>query len=273
MKAATNTEQLYQQCVEGLRSFTHSIGYEQVVIGLSGGIDSALVAVMCVDAFGAQNVHGVMMPGPYSSDHSLTDAQELVNNLHINANIIPITAPYKAFDQALEIACGGQLTGLAAENTQARCRMICLMALSNTHNRMVVNTGNKSEALLGYSTLYGDMVGAYAPIGGLYKGQVFEVARWRNDQVERETETPPIPQSTLIKPPSAELSPGQEDEKSLGLPYSTIDQILAAYFDEGKSREVMIAEGHNASDIDLVLKRCEQAAFKRVLEPPYPTLT
>ena len=203
----------YRLCVNALKGFMDDAGFSDVVIGLSGGMDSSLVAVMCADALGADRVHGVLMPGPYSTDHSVDDALDLARNLGIRTRTVSIAEPYRAFEAALAEACGGKLSGLAAENTQARCRMVCLMALSNAYGWMLVNTGNKSEAMMGYSTLYGDTAGAFAPIGGLYKTDVFAVARWRNRQAEIAGEVPPIPEHLFVKPPRAELSPDQEDEK------------------------------------------------------------
>ena len=149
-------EQKYILSVQALKDYAQQAGFNEVVLGLSGGIDSALVAVMCVDAFGADRVHAYMLPGPYSTDHSLTDAEELGANLGIKTEVISIVGPYEAFVAALEPAAGGKLSGLASENTQARCRMVCLMALSNTYGWMMVNTGNKSVAAMGFSTLFGD---------------------------------------------------------------------------------------------------------------------
>ncbi|MEG0322822.1 MAG: NAD(+) synthase, partial [Raoultibacter sp.] len=237
---------------------------------------SAVVAVMCVDAFGAERVHGVLLPGPYSSDHSVADAQELADNLGIDAQTLPILEPYEAFARVLSDACGGELTGLAAENTQARCRMVCLMALSNTYNWMLVNTGNKSEAMMGYSTLYGDTAGAFAPMGGLYKSDVYAVGAWRNEQAELQGLRVPIPQNIFSKPPSAELAPGQEDEKSLGLTYSELDAILQALIEEGKSVEHIVRDGLGGGVsipetlVRKVVATKEAYAFKRALEPPYP---
>ena len=223
----------YRLCVNALKGFMDDAGFSDVVIGLSGGMDSSLVAVMCADALGADRVHGVLMPGPYSTDHSVDDALDLARNLGIRTRTVSIAEPYRAFEAALAEACGGKLSGLAAENTQARCRMVCLMALSNACGWMLVNTGNKSEAMMGYSTLYGDTAGAFAPIGGLYKTDVFAVARWRNRQAEIAGEVPPIPEHVFVKPPSAELSPDQEDEKSMGIDYPTLDRLLKAHVDRG----------------------------------------
>ncbi|MDR0513559.1 MAG: NAD(+) synthase, partial [Coriobacteriaceae bacterium] len=211
--------------MEALKSFTEEAGFTQVVLGLSGGIDSALTAVMCVDAFGSGNVHGVLMPGPYSSAHSVEDAQALADALDIHTLTMPIVEPYEAFERVFNKACGTPLEAAAAENTQARCRTVCLMALSNSSGWLMVNTGNKSEAMMGYSTLYGDTAGAFAPLGGIYKTDVYALANWRNAQALREGKVAPIPQNTLTKAPSAELSPGQKDESALGIRYADLDQI------------------------------------------------
>lgn len=260
----------YLLCVEALKEYVEGAGFTDVVIGLSGGMDSSLVAVMCVDAFGAEHVHGVMLPGPYSSGHSVEDAQELAGNLGIEVCTVSICEPYEAFENALANACGGVLSGLAAENTQARCRMVCLMALSNAHGWLLVNTGNKSEAMMGYSTLYGDMAGAFAPIGGLYKTDVFAVARWRNQQAAADGLVPPIPQRVFEKPPSAELSPDQEDERSMGIDYATLDRLLVAHVEQGLDAEALVAAGFDARNVERVLSTVRATAFKRALEPPAP---
>lgn len=263
--------QTYQACVAGLQDFTRSIGCQDVVVGLSGGIDSSVVATLCVQAFGAEHVHGVLMPGPYSSDHSLTDAQELVERLGIDARTASIKEPFLAFDRMFHEACGEGLAGVAAENTQARCRMIVLMALSNQYGWMVVNTGNKSEAMMGYSTLYGDTAGAYAPIGGLYKTQVFELARWLNAQAQTNGCVQPVPQHVIEKPPSAELSAGQEDEKSLGVTYEVLDRILIRLVEWGMSASEVAACGFDASEVKRIEETVRAYAFKRALEPAFPS--
>ena len=263
--------QKYAACVDALKEYACSAGFTDVVIGLSGGIDSSLVAVMCVDAFGADHVHGVLLPGPYSSEHSITDAEELAARLGIATRTVSIAKPYEAFADVLGEACGGELAGLAAENTQARCRMVCLMALSNAHGWMLVNTGNKSEAMVGYSTLYGDTAGAFAPIGGLYKTDVYAVSKWVNRQAENKGHKPPIPEHVLVKPPSAELAPDQQDERSLGIEYSRLDDILVAHVERGESAEEIAARGHDLAEVNDVLRRVRSYAFKRALEPPYPS--
>lgn len=260
-------EAKYRACVDGLASFAHGIGMTDAVLGLSGGIDSSLVACMCVDAFGADHVHGYMLPGPYSSEHSLVDAQELALNLGIRAERISIGKPFEAFVDALGPHCI-MSRGLAAENTQARCRMVVLMALSNAHGWMMVNTGNKSEAMMGYSTLYGDTAGAFAPIGGLYKTDVFAMSRWLNEKAQAEGAVAPIPEHVLLKPPSAELAPDQRDEDTLGS-YAELDRLLIDYAERGKSREELVAAGYDAAEVERVTGRVDAYAFKRALEPPF----
>lgn len=265
-----DVSQKYQACAQALSDYAAGAGFQDVVIGLSGGIDSSVVAALCVDVFGAQHVHGVLLPGPYSTDHSVADAEELAYNLGIRTRTISIKEPYEAFARVLADACGGALEGLASENTQARCRMVCLMALSNAHGWMLVNTGNRSEAMMGYSTLYGDTAGAFAPIGGLYKTDVYALARWRNQKAAAVGQVPPIPENVLVKPPSAELAPGQQDERSMGVEYAELDRILEAHFDRGLSAEDIAAQGHDLAKVQGILKRVRSYEFKRAMEPPFP---
>lgn len=260
----------YHGCTAALKEYADNAGFTDVVIGLSGGIDSTLTAVMCVDVFGANHVHGYMLPGPYSTDHSISDARDLAGNLGIETQVISILEPYEGFCHALEQAAGGTLKGLASENTQARCRMVCLMALSNAFNWMLVNTGNKSEAAMGFSTLYGDTAGAFAPLGGLYKTDVFAVSRWVNEQALAQGKTAPIPEHVLVKPPSAELSPDAKDETAMGIEYAILDKILIAYYEEGKTQEEVVAMGFDASQVAYVIKRTDGYAYKRAMEPPFP---
>ncbi|MEA5018791.1 MAG: NAD(+) synthase [Gordonibacter sp.] len=264
------TSEQYRECVEALRVFAQGAGFSDVVIGLSGGMDSSLVAVMCVEAFGTERVHGVLLPGPYSSNHSVEDAQDLAERLGIETQTVSVLDPYRAFEKVLASACGGALTGIAAQNTQARCRMVCLMALSNAYGWMLVNTGNKSEAMMGYSTLYGDTAGAFAPIGGLYKTEVYSVARWRNDHEQGSGALSPIPERVFLKPPSAELAPGQDDETSMGIDYSTLDALLKAHVEHGLNAAELCDAGFEASSVRHVLDTIRATTFKRDLEPPYP---
>lgn len=269
-REAMNIEDLYRNCTEATAAFVHALGFDEVVIGLSGGVDSSLVATIAVDALGAQQVHGVLMPGPYSSAHSVDDAETLARNLNIETMTIPIIEPYEAFAHQIAKATGAAFGGLAAENTQARCRMVVVMALSNRYGWLMLNTGNRSEACMGYSTLYGDTAGAFAPIGGLYKTQVYETCAWRNRQAVEAGEVPPIPEHVLVKPPSAELAPGQIDEAALGVNYATLDRILMQLLDEGKSVDDVAASGFDRGQVAAIARRYAAFAFKRALEPPYP---
>ena len=260
----------YAACVDATRAFVEDAGFTDVVIGLSGGMDSSLVAALAVDALGASHVHGVMMPGPYSSESSVDDAEALAAALGIEVVTVPICEPFEAFESVLARACGGELEGLAAENTQARCRMTVVMALSNAHGWLMLNTGNKSESYMGYSTLYGDMAGAFAPIGGLYKTDVYAVARWRNRRAAEEGAALPIPVNVFVKPPSAELAPGQSDEEGLGIGYAELDAILEDAFERGMDTAALVAAGHDAAQVERVLARAAAYAYKRALEPPFP---
>lgn len=262
--------QQYQTCVDALKGYAQDAGFTDALIGLSGGIDSSLVATMSVDAFGADHVHGVLLPGPYSTDHSVADAQDLAQNLGIQTRTVSICEPFEAFEKVLARACGGELSGVAAENTQARCRMVCLMAISNTYGWMLVNTGNKSEAMMGYSTIYGDTAGAYAPIGGLYKTDVFNISRWLNERAEDRGEVPPIPEHVLVKAPSAELSPGQEDEKGMGIDYATLDKMMIAHVEHGVDAEGLVEMGFDPATVERILHTVDFYEFKRAQEPPYP---
>lgn len=262
--------QKYQKSLEALKDYASQAGFTDVVIGLSGGIDSSLTATMCVEAFGADHVHGYMLPGPYSTNHSLKDARDLADNLGIEAQVISILEPFEGFERALNKAMGGELEGLACENTQARCRMVCLMALSNRYNWMLVNTGNKSEAMMGFSTLYGDTAGAFAPLGGFYKTDVFALSYWVNERAIEQGVIAPIPHNVLIKPPSAELSPGAEDEKSLGIDYATLDKILIAYCEQEKTIDEIAACGFDKQQVKEVVARTNSYAYKRAMEPPFP---
>lgn len=262
----------YTACVDALREFVEAAGFADVVLGLSGGMDSALVACMAVDALGAERVHGVMLPGPYSSQSSIDDAQSLADNLGIEVQTVPILRPFEAFEAVLAKPCGGSLSGIAAENTQARCRMVCLMALSNAHGWMLLNTGNKSEGYMGYATLYGDMAGAFAPIGDVYKTDVYRLAEWRNGKALDDGQTPPIPESVFTKAPSAELSSDQTDEKSMGAPYAVVDAVLRALEAEEPLEAACEAAGCSLAFAEEVAARVASSAFKRALAPAAPSV-
>lgn len=265
-----NIQERYEICSDSLREYVHAAGFSDVIIGLSGGIDSALVAVMCVDAFGAECVHGVLLPGPYSSNHSIDDARTLGDNLGIGYEIVSIVEPYEAFERVLSRGGKLKLEGLTAENIQARCRMVCIMALANRNNWLMINTGNKSEAMMGYSTLYGDTAGAFAPLGGLYKTDVYALASWRNELNVTCGEMPPIPQSTLEKAPSAELSPDQGDEYFMGISYADLDPLLIALVEKRKSVVEAVAMGYPQEEVERIRAIIEKSAFKRALDPPFP---
>lgn len=269
------TQKKYRVCVDALSEYVAQAGFDKVVVGISGGIDSALVATMCVDAFGPDHVYGVLLPGPYSSDHSVTDALELANNLNIEKVTIPIIEPFQAFKQALDSAhnFGGEamiLDGLAAENTQARCRMVVIMALANSRGWLMINTGNKSESMMGYSTLYGDTAGAFAPLGGIYKSDVYALAQWRNEQAEQAGLPAPIPSNSLTKAPSAELATEQLDELSMGICYDDLDAILMALVEDKKSIEELAELGFSLAEVKRISSVMKAQAFKRALEPPFP---
>lgn len=262
----------YRICADGLRAFAESAGFTDAVIGLSGGIDSSVVACICADVFGSDHVHGYLLPGPYSSEHSITDAQLLARALGISCERVSIVEAYESFARTLAPHCKGHVfQGLAAENTQARCRMIVLMALSNEYGWMLVNTGNKSEACMGYSTLYGDTAGAFAPIGGLYKTDVFALARYINAQAEARGLCAPIPGHVLTKPPSAELAPGQTDEATLGS-YAILDAVLIDHVERDMDEAGLIAAGHAPEDVRRIVLQTARFAFKRALEPQYPAI-
>ncbi len=263
-------EAMYRHCVEALKGFVHDAGFTEVVLGLSGGIDSALTAAMCVDAFGAPLVHGVLMPGPYSSAHSVDDALELAKNLGIATKTIPIDEAYQSFSLMFEESFGQRMQGLADQNTQARCRMVVLMALSNSFGWLLINTGNKSEAMTGYSTLYGDTAGAFAPLGGVYKSEVYKLSHWYNQNCKAEGHPPAIPENSLSKAPSAELAPGQDDEKALGLSYGELDGILKALVEEGKTPSQVVDAGFSEASVSRVMGKIGGSAFKRRQEPPFP---
>lgn len=242
--------------------FVHAAGFTDVLIGLSGGLDSSVVAALACDALGAGRVHGVRMPGPFSSEASLQDALDLAENLGIGLDTCAITDAFAAFGRTWEDAFGVQLAGLAAENTQARLRMCVLMALSNERGWMVLNTGNLSEAAMGYSTLYGDTAGAFAPIGGLYKTEVQALARFLNEDAEAAGRVPPIPLNVICKPPSAELSEGQTDEASFGMAYAQLDELLSLMLDDGARAQSISPEAER------IWQRYQASGFKRALEPP-----
>ncbi|MFD3907330.1 NAD+ synthase [Streptomyces sp. CB04723] len=254
-------EEIYSALVVGLRAYAAKNGFSSVLIGLSGGIDSAICAAIACDALGAQNVYGVSMPSKYSSDHSKDDAAELARRTGLNFRTVPIAPMFDAYMESL------QLTGLAEENLQARLRGTTLMAISNQEGQIVLAPGNKSELAVGYSTLYGDAVGAYGPIKDVYKSSVFRLAKWRNRAAEERGQTPPIPESSITKPPSAELRPGQVDTDSLP-DYEVLDAILELYVDRDQGLDAIVAAGYDAELVAKTLRMVDTAEYKRRQYPP-----
>ncbi|TRO69190.1 NAD+ synthase [Streptomyces sp. IB201691-2A2] len=254
-------EEVYSALVVGLRAYAAKNGFRSVLIGLSGGIDSALVAALACDALGAQNVYGVSMPSKYSSDHSMGDAAELARRTGLNFRTVPIEPMFDAYMGSL------MLEGLAEENLQSRLRGTMLMALSNQEGHIVLAPGNKSELAVGYSTLYGDSVGAYGPIKDVYKTSVFRLAQWRNRAAAERGQTPPIPENSLTKPPSAELRPGQIDTDSLP-DYPVLDAILELYVDRDTGADAIVAAGFDHELVAKTLRMVDAAEYKRRQYPP-----
>ncbi|MFF9347504.1 NAD+ synthase [Streptomyces sp. NPDC014734] len=254
-------EELYSALVVGLRAYAAKNGFRSVLIGLSGGIDSALVAAIACDALGAQNVYGISMPSKYSSDHSKGDAAELARRTGLNFRTVPIEPMFDAYMGSLG------LTGLAEENLQSRLRGTMLMAVSNQEGHIVLAPGNKSELAVGYSTLYGDSVGAYGPIKDVYKTSVFRLANWRNRAAEERGQTPPIPEASITKPPSAELRPGQVDTDSLP-DYDVLDRILELYVDRDRGLAEIVAAGFDEALVAKTLRMVDTAEYKRRQYPP-----
>ncbi|MET9932051.1 MULTISPECIES: NAD+ synthase [unclassified Streptomyces] len=254
-------EEVYSALVIGLRAYLAKNGFRSVLVGLSGGIDSSLVAAIACDALGAENVYGVSMPSKYSSGHSRGDAAELARRTGLHYRTVSIEPMFDAYMGALG------LTGLAEENLQARLRGTALMALSNQEGHLVLAPGNKSELAVGYSTLYGDAVGAFGPIKDVYKSDVFRLARWRNRAAEERGQTPPIPENSISKPPSAELRPGQVDTDSLP-DYEVLDGILALYVDRDRGRDAIVAAGYDEELVTRTLRMVDTAEYKRRQYPP-----
>ena len=254
-------DEIWQGLVIGLRDYVEKNNFKSVILGLSGGIDSALVAALAADAIGGNRVYGVALPSKYSSDHSLADAKEAAMNIGLNYRIIQIQPMVGNLIENLH------LSGVAEENLQARVRGITLMGLSNQEGHLVLATGNKSELAVGYSTLYGDAVGGFAPIKDLYKSQVWQLAKWRNELAILQGQTPPIPVNSINKPPSAELRPDQKDTDSLP-DYKILDQILQIYIDQDGGRSAALAAGFDAALVDRVVGLVDRAEYKRRQYPP-----
>ncbi|PAK22887.1 NAD+ synthase [Streptomyces sp. alain-838] len=254
-------EEVYSALVVGLRAYVAKNGFRSVLVGLSGGIDSALVAAIACDAVGAENVYGVSMPSKYSSEHSKDDAAELARRTGLNYRTASIEPMFDACTGALE------LTGLAEENLQSRLRGTLLMAISNQEGHLVLAPGNKSELAVGYSTLYGDSVGAYGPIKDVYKTSVFRLAEWRNRAAAARGQAPPVPENSITKPPSAELRPGQVDTDSLP-DYPVLDAILELYVDRDRGADEIVAAGYDRELVTKTLRMVDTAEYKRRQYPP-----
>jgi NAD+ synthase (glutamine-hydrolysing) len=258
--------EVYAALVTGLRDYVRKNGFRTVLLGLSGGIDSSLVAAIACDAIGAENVYGVSNPSDYSSEGSKTDAAELARRTGLNFTTIPIAAMVDAFQGALG------LDGLAQENLQARIRAVIWMGLSNQNGHLVLACGNKSELSVGYSTIYGDAVGGFAPIKDVPKTSVWNLARWRNAEAARRGDPPPIPESVISKPPSAELRPGQLDSDSLP-DYALLDDVLDDYVEQDRGSTELLASGFDRDLVERVLQLTDRAEYKRRQYPPGPKIS
>jgi NAD+ synthase (glutamine-hydrolysing) len=271
-------EEIWCALVLGVKDYAQKCGFRQAVIGLSGGIDSALVAAIATEALGAENVLGVLMPSPYSSDHSITDALALAQNLDIQTQTLPIEDLMNGFKKTLKPLFEGTQSGIAEENIQARIRGNLLMAIANKFNRLLISTGNKSEVAVGYCTLYGDMSGGLAAIADVPKTHVYELCHWLNslsaqiwvNQIpgnKLDVTAEIIPNNILTKAPSAELKPGQVDQDSLP-PYDVLDDILYRYIDQHQSLKKIVSSGYDRVIVEKILSLVKRAEFKRQQAAP-----
>ena len=265
-KTDSDLAQVWNALVLGVRDYVRKNGFKSVVLGLSGGIDSAVCAAIAVDAIGANNVFGVSLPSRFSSDHSLSDAALLAKNTGLVYSTEPIETYVEQFVDKLS------LEGLAAENLQARIRAVILMAKSNSNGHLLLSTGNKTELAVGYSTIYGDAAGGYAPIKDVEKTLVWDLARYRNELATKQGNTPPIPEASISKPPSAELRPGQLDQDSLP-DYAVLDRILELHIEQRMSESEIIAQGLDATTVESVIRLVSISEWKRRQSAIGPRIT
>ena len=253
---------LWDALVTGLRDYAHKHGFKSAVLGLSGGIDSALVLALAVDALGRQQVSTVMMPSPYTAGISLEDAREMARRLGVRHDEISILPVFESFKQSLRPLFDGKPEDTTEENLQARIRGVLLMALSNKHGHLLLSTGNKSESATGYCTLYGDTCGGFAPIKDVVKTTVFRLARWRNAHDPYGTGADPIPERIITRAPSAELRPDQKDQDSLP-PYAVLDAIIEGYIENGMEIDDLVAQGLNRDEVEKFVRLFEASEYKR----------
>jgi NAD+ synthase len=271
----SDIESIYQAMMLGLRDYVNKTGFPSVVIGLSGGVDSALTAAVAADALGPGRVHTLMMPSPYTSAHSLEDARACAQAIGIGYDVVGIEPAMAAFREMLLPLFGNRKEDVTEENIQSRARGVTLMAVSNKLGGMVVTTGNKSEMAMGYATLYGDMAGGYNVLKDVYKTTVFELCRWRNAHLPEGALGPKgrvIPERIITKPPSAELRADQKDEDSLP-PYPVLDAILKGLIERDLGAEELAAEGHDRATVERVWRLLEGAEYKRRQAPPGVKIT
>jgi NAD+ synthase (glutamine-hydrolysing) len=252
---------IHSALILGIRDYFGKLGFSKAILGLSGGIDSAVTLVLAAQALGNENVRAILLPSQFSSDHSISDAVALAENLHVPFDIIPIAEGFQSFEKMLQPQFAGLPFNLAEENIQARIRAVILMALSNKFGYILLNTSNKSEAAVGYGTLYGDMCGGLSVLGDVYKTQVYELARYINKDEEI------IPQNSILKPPSAELRPDQKDSDSLP-EYEILDQVLYRYIEQRNGPDELIAAGFDETMVKKVLKLVNTNEYKRYQTPP-----